>query len=57
MSGDEEIRRNVLKDLLWSPRVNATHTGVSVHDVVVDLTGHVKTFADKLEAEHVALYL
>jgi len=55
MSGDEEIRRNVLKDLVWSPRVNATHIGVSVHEGVVDLTGHVETFADKLVAEHVAL--
>lgn len=55
MSGDEEIRRNVLKDLLWSPRVNVTHIGVSVQDGVVELTGHVETFADKLEAEHVAL--
>jgi len=55
MTGDEAIRRNVLENLRWSPRVNATHIGVSVRDGVVDLTGHVETFADKLEAEHVAL--
>jgi osmotically-inducible protein OsmY len=55
MSEDEAIRRNVLEDLRWSPRVSATHIGVSVRDGVVDLTGHVETFADKLEAEHVAL--
>ena len=55
MTGDEAIRRNVLEDLRWSPRVNATHIGVSVRGGVVELTGHVETFAEKLEAEHVAL--
>jgi osmotically-inducible protein OsmY len=55
MSEDEAIRRDVLEDLRWSPRVNATHIGVSVRDGVVELTGHVETFAEKLEAEHTAL--
>ena len=51
MSEDEAIRRNVLEGLRWSPRVNATHIGVSVRGGVVELTGHVETFAEKLEAE------
>jgi osmotically-inducible protein OsmY len=55
MPDDEAIRQNVLEDLQWSPGVNATHIGVSVHDGVVELSGHVETFAEKLEAEHVAL--
>ena len=55
MTGDEAIRRNVLEDLWWSPRVNATHIGVSVRGGVVELTGHVETFAEKLKAEHTAL--
>ena len=55
MTGDEAIRRNVLEDLRWSPRVNATHIGVSVRGGVVELTGHVETFVEKLEAEHTAL--
>ena len=55
MSDDELIRQNVLEDLKWSPRVNATHIGVSVRDAVVELSGHVESFAEKLEAEHVAL--
>ena len=55
MSDDEVIRQNVLEDLRWSPRVNATHIGVAVRNGVVELTGHVETFAEKLEAEHVAL--
>ena len=55
MSDDEVIRQNVLEDLRWSPHVNATHIGVAVRNGVVELTGHVETFAEKLEAEHVAL--
>ncbi len=55
MFGDETIRQGVLEDLRWSPHVNATHIGVAVRDGVVELTGHVETYAQKLEAEHVAL--
>ena len=55
MSDDEVIRQKVLEDLRWSPRVNATHIGVAVRNGVVELTGHVETFAEKLESEHVAL--
>ena len=55
MFGDETIRQGVLEDLRWSPNVNATHIGVAVRDGVVELTGHVETYAEKLEAEHVAL--
>lgn len=52
---DEKIRQDVLESLLWSSRVNATHIGVSVRAGIVNLTGHVETFAEKLEAEHLAL--
>jgi len=40
MSDDEVIRQNVLEDLRWSPRVNATHICVAVRNGVVELTGH-----------------
>ena len=52
---DEKIRQDVLESLLWSSRVNATHIGVSVRAGIVTLTGHVETFAEKLEAERLAL--
>lgn len=55
MSDDEASQQNVLEGLRWSPHVNATHIGVAVRNGVVELTGHVETFAEKLEAEHVAL--
>ena len=55
MSNDEIIRQSVLEDLKWSPRVNAAHIGVAVLNGIVELSGHVETFAEKLEAEHVAL--
>ena len=55
MSNDEIIRQSVLEDLKWSPHVNPTHMGVAVRNGIVELSGHVETFAEKLEAEHVAL--
>lgn len=55
MSNDEIIRKNVLEDLKWSPHVNPTYIGVAVRNGIVELSGHVETFAEKLEAEHVAL--
>ena len=55
MTKDEKIRQNVLDDLRWSPRVNSTHIGVAVRSGVVELSGRVETFAEKLEAEHIAL--
>ena len=55
MSNDEIIRQSVLEDLKWSPHVNAAHIGVAVRNGIVELSGHVETFAEKLEAEHVAL--
>ena len=55
MSNDEIIRQSVLEDLSWSPRVNAAYIGVAVRNGIVELSGHVETFAEKLEAEHVAL--
>jgi BON domain-containing protein len=55
MTKDEKIRKNVLDDLKWSPRVNSTHIGVTVRSGVVELSGRVETFAEKLEAEHIAL--
>jgi osmotically-inducible protein OsmY len=55
MSHDETIRQNVLDHLEWSPHVNATHIGVAVRDGIVELSGHVDTYVEKLQAEQVAL--
>lgn len=55
MNTDETIRQNVLDELEWSTPVNATHIGVSVRQGIVELTGHVESYAEKIEAERVAL--
>ena len=55
MNNDETIRQNVLDDLEWSPLVVATHIGVAVREGIVELTGHVDSYAEKRAAEHVTL--
>jgi osmotically-inducible protein OsmY len=55
MTDDTTIQRRVLDELEWSPLVDATHIGVAVRQGIVELTGHVETYAAKLQAEQVAL--
>ena len=55
MNTGETIRQNVLDELEWSTLVNATHIGVSVRLGIVELTGHVESYAEKLQAERIAL--
>lgn len=51
---DEDIRRDVEAELLWEPDVNATDISVKVKDGVVTLTGFVRKYSEKYEAERVA---
>ncbi len=48
---DEEIQHEVLDELLWDPRVEATDIGVSVDGGVVTLTGTVKSLSMSSAAE------
>ncbi len=48
------LKQEILDELDWEPSVDAAHIGVTVHDGVVTLTGHVPTFAQKLAAERAA---
>jgi osmotically-inducible protein OsmY len=52
---DEEIRRDVISELDWEPRVAGTEIGVAVRDGVVALTGWVDSFQKKWAAEEAAL--
>src|SRR6202043_1586113 len=54
MKTDAEIERDVRDELKWDPDLDATDIGVSVKDGVVTLTGFVKSFTDKYEAEAAA---
>jgi osmotically-inducible protein OsmY len=54
MKSDSELQRDVLAELKWEPSVDHADIGVSVTDGVVTLNGHVKSYAEKLAAEHAA---
>jgi osmotically-inducible protein OsmY len=52
-SVDESVRDAVLRQLAWSPEVDASMIGVSVHDGIATLSGYVSTYTAKLAAERV----
>lgn len=54
MKSDNEIERDVKDELGWNPDLDATNIAVSVKDGVVALTGYVRSFTDKYEAEQAA---
>lgn len=54
MKTDQAIQRDVLAELDGEPSVSAAHIGVSVHDGIVTLTGHVARYAEKRAAEEAA---
>ncbi|HZS81418.1 MAG TPA: BON domain-containing protein [Stellaceae bacterium] len=54
MKDDLNLRQRVIDALEFEPRVDAAHIGVSVHDAVVTLSGHVASYAEKFAAERTA---
>src|ERR1700712_5845632 len=48
---DKGLRRDVLDELDFDPSLDAGDIGVAVSEGVVTLTGHVGSFAEKVEAE------
>jgi osmotically-inducible protein OsmY len=51
---DSDIKRDVEDELKWDPDIDATDIGVAVHNGVVTLTGFVRSYAQKTEAENAA---
>jgi len=51
MRSDEEIKRDVEDELRWDPDIDATDIAVAVKNGVVTLTGFVRSYNDKWEAE------
>jgi len=51
---DEAIRRDVIHELRWDPRVQDTPIGVAVHDAVVTLTGTVSGYGTRAAAAEAA---
>ena len=54
MRSDSEIEKNVKAELEWDPDLDATDIAVSVKSGVVTLTGFVKSYTDRYEAETAA---
>ena len=54
---DQELKQHVQSALDWEPSVDASDIGVSVDQSVVTLRGNVRSYAEKMTAERVALRL
>lgn len=48
---DGQLQQDILAELRWDPKINATHIGVEVSNGVVTLSGHVESFVEKWNAE------
>jgi osmotically-inducible protein OsmY len=54
MRSDLDIKRDVEAELRWNPDIDATDIAVSVKNGVVTLSGFVRSYAQKYEAEQTA---
>jgi osmotically-inducible protein OsmY len=51
MKSDADIKRDVEQELRWDPDIDATDVGVAVKNGVVTLTGYVRSYGHKYQAE------
>jgi osmotically-inducible protein OsmY len=54
MRADEDIKRDVEAELRWDKDIDSTDIAVAVKDGVVTLTGFVRSYTQKYEAERAA---
>jgi osmotically-inducible protein OsmY len=54
MKSDNEIRRDVERELEWEPSIDERRIGVAVLDGIVTLSGELSSYAEKWKAERVA---
>jgi osmotically-inducible protein OsmY len=54
MKSDVHLQRDVLEELDWDPSVDAAQIGVTAHQGLVTLTGHVPVYAEMHMAGEVA---
>ena len=54
MKTDTELKRDVELELKWDPDIDATDIAVNAKNGVVTLTGFVRSYSQKLEAERAA---
>jgi osmotically-inducible protein OsmY len=55
MKTDIQLQSDVIAELGWDPSIHSEAIGVEVKDGIVTLAGHVGSYAEKLEAERVAM--
>lgn len=55
MKTDGQIQLDVNAELAWDPAINSDDISVKVNDGVVTLAGHVKSYAEKMDAERATL--
>ena len=55
MGGDTQLKKHIEDELRWQPSVDEAAIGVSVHDAIVTLTGHVRSYAEKMAAERAVM--
>ncbi|MGF7159643.1 osmotically-inducible protein OsmY [Rhodoligotrophos appendicifer] len=48
---EAQLRQDILDELEFEPSIDAANIGVAVDDGVITLTGHVRSYAEKLAAE------
>ena len=51
---DLSLRKTILETLEFQPEIDAANIGVAVENGVVTLSGHVKSYAEKISAEQAA---
>ena len=51
---DRQLQKDVIDELAWDPAVEASRVGVEVEDGIVTLSGHVRSYAEKWNAEQAA---
>jgi osmotically-inducible protein OsmY len=51
---DQDLQQFVVDELSWEPSINSAHIGVTVHDGIVTLSGHVGNYFEKTVAERSA---
>ena len=54
MKTDTQLQQDVMDELQWDPRFNASEIGVAVKNGIVTLSGHVDNYTKKLAAEEAA---
>jgi osmotically-inducible protein OsmY len=55
MGGDTQLKKHVEDELSWRPGIDEAAIGVGVHDAIVTLTGHVRSYTEKMAAERAVM--